>query len=350
VAGRRLFDAYLAVDWSARDSPSPRRPSRDAVWLAHQSARHGITATVYARTRQECFEKLRNILIGHVENGRRVFVGFDFPFGFPSGFASVLGLKPAGAPPAGGRPAGGRPAGGRPAGGRIATRHEPGQAGRASPAWRLIWEELSVLISDEPDNRNNRFDAAASLNRRCGDRPGPLWGCPGGAARPGLPAKSPRYPYAARQGSTLERLRWTEKRQPGTQSVWKLFGAGSVGSQCLVGIPYVLRLREDERLRAVSRIWPFETGFTEPGGSSAAPPAAPGEPFVMHAEIWPSLAPGRNAAAAIKDEDQVRAMVAWLRSLDDRGWMEELLRTPPGLPPRALHEVLSEEGWIAGTR
>jgi hypothetical protein len=311
VGGRRLFDAYLAIDWSARDSPSPRRPSRDAVWLAHQSARHDITATVYARTREECFQKLRSLLAGHVAGGERVFVGFDFPFGFPSGFASALGLDPVG--------------------------------GRS--AWRLIWDELSVLICDEPDNRNNRFDAAAALNRRCGDRPGPLWGCPAGVPRPWLPARSPRYPYAASQGPMLERLRWTEKRQSGTQPVWKLFGAGSVGSQCLMGIPYVLRLREDAELRDVSRIWPFETGFAEPEASRP-----PGEPFVMHAEIWPSLAPGRNAAASIRDEDQVRAIAAWLRSLDDRGWMEELLRTPSGLSPRALHEVVSEEGWIAGAR
>jgi hypothetical protein len=336
VGGRRLFDAYLAIDWSARDSPSPRKPSRDAVWLAHQSARHDITATVYARTREECFEKLRSLLAGHAASGDRVFVGFDFPFGFPSGFASALGLMPAAGGPAA------RP---------VVPRREPRPAGRAGPdgragqAWRLIWEELSGLISDEPDNRNNRFDAAASLNRRCGDHPGPLWGCPAGAPRPWLPARSPRYPYTARHGPMLEKLRWTEKRQPGTQPVWKLFGAGSVGSQCLMGIPYVLRLRDDAELSAVSRIWPFETGFAEPGASRP-----PGEPFVMHAEIWPTLAPGRNAVAAIKDEDQVRAMVAWLRSLDDRGWMEELLRTPPGLSVRALHEVLSEEGWIAGTR
>lgn len=324
--GRRLFDAYMAVDWSARDSPSPRRPSRDSVWLAHLAANREITATVYARTRDEGFGQLRNLLVSHAENGQRVFVGFDFPFGFPSGFAAALGVEPPGGP----------------------------------AAWRHIWDELSLLIADHPDNHNNRFDAAASLNRRCGgDSPGPLWGCPAGAARPALPAKSPRYPYAARRGTLLERLRWTEKRQPGTQPVWKLFGAGSAGSQCLMGIPYVRRLRSDPQLRAVSRIWPFETGFADAWGSGEPatgahtsppppPPQAPGEPFIMYAEIWPSLAPHRDPAAPIRDEDQVRAMVTWLQSLDDRGWMDGLLRTPPGLPARALHDVLAEEGWIAG--
>jgi len=310
VGARRLFDAYMAVDWSARDTPSPRQPSRDAIWLAHQAARLELTATAYVRTRQECFEQLRGLLVEHVANGQRVFVGFDFPFGYPSGFAAALGL----------------------------------QASTGGPAWRLIWSELSWFISDQPGNSNNRFDAAALLNRRCGgERPGPLWGCPGGIPRPGLPARSPGYPYAAGRGPRLERLRWTEKRQQGTQPAWKLFGAGSVGSQCLVGIPYVHRLREDPELQAVSRIWPFETGF-------AMPAAIPGEPVIVHAEIWPRLAPGRNAAAPIRDEDQVRAMVSWLRSLDDRGWMEELLRTPPNLPPGALRQVLVEKGWIAGTR
>ncbi|MGE5288773.1 MAG: hypothetical protein ACM3ML_16560 [Micromonosporaceae bacterium] len=346
--GRRLFDAYVAVDWSARDSPSPRRPSRDSVWFAHRAVDREITATVYARTREECFGQLRNLLVAHAENGQRVFVGFDFPFGFPSGFAAALGLEPAG----------------------------------AHAAWRHIWDELSLLIADHPDNHNNRFDAAASLNRRCGgERPGPLWGYPAGAARPGLTAKSPRFPYAAGQGSRLERLRWTERRQPGTQPVWKLFGAGSVGSQCLMGIPYVRRLRFDPELGTVSRVWPFETGFADawghgtpdagartggpgrartegpgrartegPGRARTSPPPPQGEPFILYAEIWPSMAPGRDPAAPIRDEDQVRAMVTWLRSLDDRGWMDGLLRTPPALPAHALHDVLAEEGWIAGTR
>jgi hypothetical protein len=318
VGARRLFDAYLAVDWSARDTPSPRRPSRDAIWLAHQAASLDLTATAYVRTRLECFEQLRGLLLEHVRNGQRVFVGFDFPFGFPSGFAAALGLF---------------------------GDADPGRRDRPGPpAWRRVWDELSRLISDQAGNSNNRFEAAASLNRRCaGDHPGPLWGCPGGVPRPGLPARSPGYPYAAGRGLSLERLRWTEKRQRGTQPVWKLFGAGSVGSQCLVGIPYVRRLREDPELQAVSRIWPFETGF-------AVPSATPGEPVIVHAEIWPSLAPGRSCAAPVRDEDQVRATVVWLRSLDDRGWMEELLRTPPDLPPSALRQVLAEEGWIAGTR
>ena len=62
VGARRLFDAYMAVDWSARDTPSPRQPSRDAIWLAHQAARLELTATAYVRTRQECFEQLRGLV------------------------------------------------------------------------------------------------------------------------------------------------------------------------------------------------------------------------------------------------------------------------------------------------
>jgi hypothetical protein len=56
-----------------------------------------------------------------------VFVGFDFPYGYPSGFSSALGLE------------------------------------GTMPAWRLTWDELARLVSDGPDNRNNRFGA-------CGQR------------------------------------------------------------------------------------------------------------------------------------------------------------------------------------
>lgn len=68
------------------------------------------------------------------------------------------------------------------------------------------------------------------------------------------------------------------------QEVWKLYGAGSVGSQALVGIPVVRRLRYDPRFHAFSRVWPFETGFTRQ-------PTPDGGPSIVHAENFPGNVP-----------------------------------------------------------
>lgn len=312
-----LFDVYLAVDWSARSAPSPPRPSADSVWVAECSGistGSGGTHTRYLRTRHDCLQWLRQRLCDHVARGRRVLAGFDFPFGYPKGFAAALGL------------------------------------GGAAP-WRLIWDELELLIEDAPDNGNNRFEVAAALNQRCGPAPGPLWGCPRAFAGPWIQATSPRYPYGAGRLS-LPRLRWAEQQAPGTQPAWKLMGIGSAGSQCLLGIPVVSRLRSDPRLADVTQVWPFET-------CSPDPPAPPGGAFVLLAEIWPGIvrrhvatagraAGGRGQPGTIKDEAQVRTVVHWLRSADRSGGLERLLGAPARLPPAACHDVLAEEGWILG--
>ena len=333
-----LFDAYLAVDWSARSAPSPPRPSPDSVWVAEWdgSGARGAgdgTRVSYLRTRHACYQLLRERLLDHVAQGRRVLAGFDFPLGYPRGFAAALGL------------------GDMPAPGLGDTADGP----PAAP-WRLLWDELGRLIEDGPDNANNRFDVAAALNRRCGTGPragdpGPLWGCPPAVAGPWLRSTSPRYPYGAGP-VTLARLRWAERRLPGTQPAWKLMGAGSAGSQCLLGIPVAGRLRSDPRLRDASRIWPFETGFTRsPGPDDGS--------FVLHAEIWPGVLrgegfrrgpaiDGRAHGPVIKDEAQVRAVVGWLRAADGDGRLPELFGTPPRLDPGAVRDVLAEEGWILG--
>jgi hypothetical protein len=119
-------------------------------------------------------------------------------------------------------------------------------------------------------------------------------------------------------------------------------GAGSAGSQCLLGIPVVSRLRSDPQLRDVSRVWPFETGFSQsPGPADGA--------FVLHAEVWPGILRDHAVPSTmIKDEAQVRAVVSWLRSADGGGGLGRLLGPSQRLAPGAHHDVLAEEGWILG--
>jgi molybdopterin-guanine dinucleotide biosynthesis protein B len=195
-----LFDRVLIIDWSAASAPSPTRPAPDAIWIGEASAAGESVA--YFRTRHAAEAALRDRLAGD----DRVLVGFDFPMGYPAGFARRL---------------------------------------TGADSARAVHDWLADRIEDAPDNRNNRFAVAAAINARLGG-PGPFWGCPAAAAGPHL---SPRRnaDYAA---LGLSERRAVERTVTRAQPVWKLYTTGSVGSQALMGLPVVRRLGLP--------VWPFD--------------------------------------------------------------------------------------------
>jgi hypothetical protein len=235
-----------------------------------------------------------------VTDGLSVLVGLDFPYGYPCGFAASLGL--AGAP------------------------------------WRATWDELSTRIQDsQAASTNNRFDVAAQLNCAIGaGGPGPFWGCPDSAKSAALLMTKPAFPFGA-----LAEFRITERRIPGPKATWQLFYNGSVGSQALLGIPYLAQLRDDPQLAGVSQVWPFETGAT-------LPPHAEGRGRVIHAEIYPSFIDARPEPNEVKDSAQVRALVEYFADRDQRGQLGAHFAAPARLPVRERAQVLGEEGWILG--
>lgn len=244
----------------------------------------------------------------HTNRGLRVFLGFDFAYGYPVGFSATLGL-----------------------------------CDETLPPWRSVWDELSRLISDGEDNRNNRFEVAAKLNARCENRSsGPFWGCPRQRQQHTLSMKSPGFPYSVRPDLDLERLRFTDRTQRGAQEVWKLYGAGSVGGQALVGIPVVRELRDDPEFKEFSRVWPFETGFIRR-------PVPDEGPFILHAEIFPGNVPDPLETGVIRDQAQVRAVVNWLSRLDETGDLVRLFSEPNSLSADAHDSCVSGEGWIFGS-
>lgn len=326
---REHFEVYFAVDWSARNSISPKRASPDAVWIAEEIRLHDASASAvtadsascgdttaaharYFRTRAQGIEYLHDRLVEHVNNRRRALVGFDFPFGFPAGFRHALGIN-----------------------------HDESSAD-AHGAWYAVWEELSRLIHDDGANRNNRFEVAAELNRRCTDGyAGPFWGHPHGRSYEHLSPRSPQsgYPVPTIRGAHLDRLRATDRREKGNgiQPVWKLYGPASVGSQALLGIPWVHSLRRAPALERHLGIWPFETGFSleTPGNT------------VVFAEIWPNLFP-RDTTDPIRDRAQVTSVARGLAALDEHQSLTPLFSEPAGLNSEELRRCLSEEAWIAG--
>jgi precorrin-8X/cobalt-precorrin-8 methylmutase len=306
-----LFDVYIFVDWSAVNRLTSATPRRDAIWVGHLT-RSGGQGEQYCRTRYKAGVYVKSLLLRHAQNGMRVLVGFDFPYGYPSGFAQAIGLPP-------------------------------------GSGWSEIWTELTTRIQDDLSNRSNRFTVAAELNRIAGNRgEGPFWGCPAGRAIPGLRPTSPGFSFSAAHEVELKRLRIVETRLTGVQEAWKLFGAGSVGSQALVGIPYICGLRFDGDLNDVSRVWPFETGFNES-------PSPEKGPFVLHAEIWPGVVRTETDQlidadpSLIRDQAQVRAMCDWAVREDDQGTLGRFFARPVRLADREVESCIREEGWVLGS-
>lgn len=119
-------------------------------------------------------------------------------------------------------------------------------------------------------------------------------------------------------------------------------GAGSVGGQTLTGLPVVHALRKDSRLRKRSRIWPFETGLKalDMDDLKRHP--------VVFAEIYPSLMVPCLSLGQVKDAMQVKAIGAYMASLDKRQELGGLFAGAPDLDLNERRSVEREEAWILG--
>ncbi len=283
------------VDWSAAASPTK---GKDSIWWAllhrkdnkvHLARRENPT------TRGQATSDLAKILADLAHDGERVLVGFDFPFGYPTGTASRLGM--------------------------------PGLP------WRHMWQEIADLLFDNQNNENNRIDVAEDLNERLSGEAFPFWGNVREETRRYLVRRG-RRPHCA---SDLTEWRLCDRRARTTSSVWQLAGAGSVGSQVLTGIPRVLQLRTDPRLATISHIWPFETGLKHDP-----------RPRIIFAEVYPSLLDPEPEPDMVKDARQVRTIAAHFAALDIAGELVGLFEGDPALTASERNAVVDEEAWILG--
>lgn len=305
----RLFDSYIFVDWSAKNNRGPQNPTEDQIWVGEYTRGHMLPEKYY-RTRMECISYLYDRLVEHIVKKYRVLLGFDFPYGYPKGLSNVLGHR------------------------------------NNSNSWEGIWRELSNNIKDTLENNSNRFEVSNNLNKKLGELlSGPFWGHPTGRTYPNLKPNSPGFPFRTTTGVLLRRLRIVESRIGGLQETWKLFGAGSVGSQALLGIPRLHYLRD--KLGQYSKVWPFETKFTPT-------PTPEKGPFILHAEIWPGIVSMETEYVlseenvSIKDQAQVRAMCKWASQLDGKGDLGGYFSKPKGLTDDQVQDCVNYEGWILG--
>ena len=241
----------------------------------------------------------------------------DFAYGYPAGFASLL--------------------------------TEP--TGTQSAPWRRVWRYLKAHLQDDlgtkpngrPSNRSNRFDVADAINAVAGvpENPGPFWCLFEAGSQPHVPQDQPVQPFTHTNGA-LEPLRIADRRA-GSDTPFRLFGTGSVGSQALTGIPRLESVRCDASLSFASVVWPFETGWAPHGAAWLSD----NQRFV-HAEIYPSVR--EPLPDTIKDRGQVRAMWQWARDLDKRDLLVCEFELPAGISKGSAEDdrIRSEEGWILG--
>ena len=275
-----LFDTILVADWSG-GKRSGLKPKKDAIWLG--LTRDGVAQEpVYCRSRLEA-ERRIVALIGEEEAaGRRLLCAFDFPFGYPKGFAQHV-------------------------------------TGSDNPY--AVWDWLETRITDAEDGTNNRFDVAETLNNLF-EGEGPFWG-------KSHKNKWPALPYV-KSGIRFDPV--AEKRQcdavsKASSSCFQLFFNPTVGSQQLMGLPMLNRLR---RLSGV-KVWPFD---------------AVGDAPVVLAEIWPGLIErsvketlAQEGPDAIRDRVQVRLLADALARLPAADLAAHMLDLP---------DAASEEAWILG--
>lgn len=257
-----MFDTVIMVDWSGGNR-RPARPSKDAIWACVAGE-----TPVYLRDRQRAEVWLTERIGAELAEGRRVLAGFDFPFGYPRGFARTL-------------------------------------TGGDDPL--ALWDWFEARVEDGPD-ANNRFDLAGEINAGL-PGVGPFWFNTLKRDIAHLPRRG-----RTREGHGMTEWRLAETRAKGSFSCWQMGGAGAVGGQVMTGLPVLARLRR----RFGAAAWPFEPLEDAPLALVEIWPSLIDE-AVREAQ----------AEDEIRDAAQVRVLADAVASLPPVALDEMLEDTPP---------------------
>jgi precorrin-8X/cobalt-precorrin-8 methylmutase len=313
AATHHLFDRYVMVDWSAASSP---RLGRDSIWIAQRTPDNRATAPVNISTRAAAMAALTDLVM--TTGDERVLIGFDFTFGYPTGTADLI------------------------------------TGGELGATWANVWRWMAEHITDDENNRNDRFDVAAQLNADIESRTGiaPFWGYPGRERSDALSRTRPAiwggddaadHHRAAALGFGAREYRIAEARVRARGHrpfpAWQLAYPGSVGSQMMLGMHHLERWRHAARLDGRVTVWPFDTGVGV--GSGAIDPGT-----VLVAEVWPSMFDVDRARHDIVDAAQVLTVVDALADADASGTLADWFA--PDLTDQERTQVLTDEGWTLG--
>ncbi len=283
-----MFDNYLMVDWSANKDPIM---GENSIWLSLIEKGEFIDLEFP----NPCTRYLACKVIGDIlkKTEGRTLVGFDFPFGYPAD--SYDGFR--------------------------------------RNNWAELWDLISKEIDDKPNNNNNRFKVAGDLNSYF-DGNGPFWGQHQAHDFPNLEHGAPPEGYDGDLPSEFRHIEKLLAKLPAInpKPVWQLFGNGSVGSQTLVGIPKVNKLRKELNCA----IWPFEN-------------IDDSSKHVI-AEIFPSIWKITETGQT-KDEKQVKTVAKNIAYLDETELLQKFLDAPFDYERNnKINEgdIIKKEGWILG--
>lgn len=297
-----LFNSYITVDWSSANNPSH---GKDSIWYCHVIRGPGgieIKKIENPPTRSQAINEIHDVLLQCLAEGLTTLIGFDFAYGYPTGFSSYLKLD------------------------------------QIQP-WLSIWREIHSRIEDSSSNKSNRFNVAAELNREISEALYPFWGHH--QSLPDLEYLKRFKPQAPPQ-INLNELRITEEHSDGAQSAWQLFGLGSVGGQVLTGIPRLYSLYMDKDLNPSSIVWPFDTGLCYLSKERL------NDKSIIHAEIYPSIIDVMPNGDDPKDKAQVRELALYFTELDKKGELGSLFSGSSDLSDEQRRVIEREEGWILG--
>jgi len=152
---KRLFSAYVMIDWSAASAP---KAGKDSIWIGVIKRDIRFRPTFEAHnppTREAAMKALDAILADLGRRNERALIGFDFALGYPAGTAAMLKLNP--------------------------------------PDWSGLWKFLGQNVVDKPTNVNNRFAVASKMNRLMTDEARPFWGAPAKDTQRWLAATKPEH-------------------------------------------------------------------------------------------------------------------------------------------------------------
>jgi len=232
---------------------APKRPSKDAIWLG--VTRDGASQEpVYCRTRKEAEIWITSLIETEKAAGRRLLAAFDFPFGYPTGFAQKV-------------------------------------TGSDDPF--AVWDWFEHHITDDANGNNNRFDIAEKLNGIF-DGPGPFWGKSHRDLWPGLPYRKDGIVF-----DPVVEKRACDHVAKASSSCFQMSFPPTVGGQIMMGLPTLARLRR----KGGVAVWPFEPWEDAP---------------VVLAEIWPGIIEAAVKLAPqeeIRDRAQVRILADALARL-----------------------------------
>lgn len=266
----------MVADWSAAKGRRPG-PTKDAIWIG--VVRDGVSLEPqFYPTRIEAEAWIADFIRTEQAAGRRLLATFDFPFGYPRGFA----------------------------------RHVTGTDDPFA-----VWDWLAARITDTETGVNNRFEVAEALNALF-DGLGPFWAKPNKMDWPGVPFRKEGVSFAP-----MAERRMCDVAAKAASSCFQLFNPPTVGGQMLMGLPMLARLRS---LQGVA-VWPLEPWQDVP---------------VVLAEIWPGLievavkeALSDLGSDAIRDREQVRLLALALSRMPG----DELLNLMTDVPDVAAEEA-----------